>query len=265
MTSSTIDNLTQQQWHKQSAADAAKYLRTDLEAGLSEAEVSERQKLYGFNEIKGKAGKSPIIRFLMEFNQPLIYILLVAGIVTLLLKDWVDAGVILGVMLINAVIGFIPESKAENAIAALAKSVTTEATMIRDGQKVRLNSRERVPGDLILLASGDKVPADVRLVNVGDLQVSESALTGESVPVQKATEPLAAETVLADRSNMAYAGSLVTFGQAKGIVVAIANQTETGRISQLMDQSTALETPLTRKIEQFSLVAGSPAPNMVLH
>ena len=121
MTSSTIDNLTQQQWHKQSAADAAKYLRTDLEAGLSEAEVSERQKLYGFNEIKGKAGKSPIIRFLMEFNQPLIYILLVAGIVTLLLKDWVDAGVILGVMLINAVIGFIPESKAENAIAALGR------------------------------------------------------------------------------------------------------------------------------------------------
>ena len=176
-----------------------------------------------------------------------------------------DAGVILGVMLINAVIGFIQKPKAENAIAALAKSVTTEATMIRDGQKVRLNSRELVPGDLILLASGDKVPADVRLVNVRDLQVSESALTGESVPVQKATEPLAAETVLADRSNMAYAGSLVTFGQAKGIVVAIANQTETGRISQLMDQSTALETPLTRKIEQFSLVAGSPAPNMVLH
>ncbi|WP_449417723.1 cation-translocating P-type ATPase [Phormidium nigroviride] len=252
MTSSTIENLTEQQWHKQSAADAAKYLRTDLETGLSEAEVAERQKLYGFNEIKGKAGKSPIIRFLMEFNQPLIYILLVAGIVTLLLKDWVDAGVILGVMLINAVIGFVQESKAENAIAALATSVTTEATMIRDGQKVRLNSRELVPGDLVLLASGDKVPADVRLVNVRDLQVSESALTGESVPVQKATEPVAPETVLADRSNMAYAGSLVTFGQARGIVVAIANQTETGRISQLMDQSTALETPLTRKIEQFS-------------
>ncbi|WP_373536207.1 cation-translocating P-type ATPase [Microcoleus sp.] len=252
MKASTIENLTEQQWHKKSTADAAKYLKTDLETGLSDAEVPKRQKLYGFNELKGKAGKSPILRFLMEFNQPLIYILLVAGIVTLLLRDWVDAGVILGVMFINAVIGFIQESKAENAIAALAKSVTTEATIIRDGQKVRLNSRELVPGDLVLLASGDKVPADLRLVAVRDLQVSESALTGESVPVQKATKPLATETVLADRSNMAYAGSLVTLGQAKGIVVAIANQTEAGRISQLMEQSDSLETPLTRKIEQFS-------------
>ncbi len=252
MTSSTTENLTEQQWHKQSTTDIAKHLSTDLETGLSDEEVLKRQELYGLNELKGKAGKSPILRFLMEFNQPLIYILLIAGIVTLLLQDWVDAGVILGVMLINAVIGFVQESKAENAIAALAKSVTTEATLIRNGQKVRLNSRDLVPGDLVSLASGDKVPADLRLVTVRDLQVSESALTGESVPVQKATAPLAAETVLADRLNMAYAGSLVTLGQAKGIVVAIANQTETGRISQLMEQSTALETPLTRKIEQFS-------------
>jgi cation-transporting ATPase F len=152
----------------------------------------------------------------------------------------------------NSVIGFIQESKAENAIAALAKSVTTEATVIRDGQKVRLNSRELVHGELVLLASGDKVPADLRLTAVRDLQVSEAALTGESVPVQKSNEPLVGETVLADRRNMAYAGSLVTFGQARGIVVAIANQTEAGRISQLMEQSRGLETPLTRKIEQFS-------------
>ena len=159
---------------------------------------------------------------------------------------------ILGVTLINAVIGFIQESKAENAIAALAKSVTTETSVIRNGQKVQLNSCELVPGDLVLLTSGDKVPADLRLVSLRDLQVSEAALTGESLPVQKSTEPLALETVLADRLNMAYAGSLVTFGQARGMVIAIANQTETGRISQLMEQSTGLETPLTRKIERFS-------------
>lgn len=252
MTTSSIERLTEQQWHQQAADDAATYLSTDLAAGLSKAEVPKRQEQYGFNELKGKAGTSPIVRFLMEFNQPLIYILLIAGVVTLLLQDWVDAGVILGVMFINATIGFVQESKAENAIEALAKSVTTEANAMRDGQKIRLNARELVPGDLVLLASGDKVPADLRLVTVRDLQVSESALTGESVPVQKAIEPLAADTVLADRLNMAYAGSLVTVGQAKGMVVAIANQTETGRISQLMEQSTALETPLTRKIEQFS-------------
>ncbi len=252
MANSTIENPSEQQWHQISTADVAAYLNTDLSTGLSSEEVHQRHEVYGFNELKGKAAKSPVIRFLMEFNQPLIYILLVAGVVTLLLKDWVDAGVILGVTLINAVIGFIQESKAENMIAALAKSVTTEATVIRDNQKVRLNSCELVPGDLVLLASGDKVPADMRLVAVRDLQVSEAALTGESVPVQKSNESLAVETVLADRLNMTYAGSLVTFGQARGLVVAIANQTETGRISQLIEQSAGLETPLTRKIERFS-------------
>jgi len=229
-----------------SIADVAASLGTDLAMGLGRAEVAQRRERYGWNELQGQAGKSPIVRFLMEFNQPLIYILLVAGTVTLLLRDWVDAGVIFGVTLINAVIGFIQESKAENAIAALAKSVTTEATVIRNGEKIRLNSRELVPGDLVLLVSGDKVPADVRLMAVRDLQVSEAALTGESVPVEKSSEPLPLATSLADRRNMAYAGSLVTFGQARGIVVAIGNQTETGRISRLMAQSSGLETPLTR-------------------
>ncbi|MCY7383088.1 MAG: cation-transporting P-type ATPase, partial [Microcoleus sp. CAN_BIN18] len=173
MASSKLEHLPQKQWHQLSTADVAENLGTDLSTGLSSAEVPQRQERDGFNELKGQAGKSPVVRFLMEFNQPLIYILLVAGVVTLLLKDWVDAGVILGVTLINAVIGFIQESKAENAIAALAKSVTTEATVIRNGEKVRLNSRELVTGDLVLLASGDKVPADLRLVELRDLQVSE--------------------------------------------------------------------------------------------
>ncbi|MFN5747607.1 MAG: cation-transporting P-type ATPase, partial [Pseudanabaena sp.] len=153
-----MENLAKQQWHQQSITDIAKVLKTNLETGLSKAEVAKRQELYGFNELKGKVGKSALLRFLDEFNQPLIYILLIAGIVTLLLKDWVDAGVILGVMVINAVIGFIQESKAEDAIAALSKSVTTESTIIRDGQKIQVNSRELVIGDLVLLASGDKVP-----------------------------------------------------------------------------------------------------------
>ncbi|WP_269744599.1 HAD-IC family P-type ATPase [Chamaesiphon minutus] len=154
--------------------------------------------------------------------------------------------------LVNATIGFVQESKAENAIAALAKSVTTEATAIRNGQKIRLDARELVPGDLVVLASGDKVPADLRLVSVRDLQVSEAGLTGESLPVQKAAASLAVATVLADRINMAYAGSLVTFGQAQGLVVATADRTKTGRISQLIERSSSLETPLTRKIEEFS-------------
>jgi cation-transporting P-type ATPase F len=252
MGSAPVDRSTALPWHQLAPADVEKYLNTDLAAGLSGAEVTQRHESAGFNELTGKKGKSQIVRFLMEFNQPLTYLLLLAGIVALFLRDWVDAGAIFAVTLIDSTIGFIQESKAENAIAALAKSVTTEATAIRDGQKIRLKSRELVPGDLVLLASGDKVPADLRLVSVRDLQVSEAALTGESMPVQKDTASMAAAAVLADRTNMAYAGSLVTFGQAQGIVVAIANQTETGRISQLMDRNSGLETPLTRKIEQFS-------------
>lgn len=239
-------------WYQQSARDVAEHWSTDLESGLLPETVQQRQEEYGPNSLEAKAGKSAIARFLAEFNQPLIYILLVAAAIALLLRDWVDAGVIFGVTILNAVIGFIQESKAESAIAALAQAVTTEATVLRGGQKQRVNSQELVPGDLVLLSSGDKVPADLRLVKVRDLQVSEAALTGESVPVQKSVKALSGEVVLGDRVNMAYAGSLVTFGQGQGVVVAIANQTETGRISQLMEHSSGLETPLTRKIDQFS-------------
>ncbi len=249
---SLTPDLASPSWHQSSIAEVVEHWGSDVTLGLTPSEVIKRREQYGFNELTGKTGKSPLVRFLLGFNQPLIYILLVAGVIALLLKDWVDAGVILGVTLINTVIGFVQESKAEKAIAALAQSVTTEATVIRGGQKVRLNSRELVPGDLVLLSSGDKVPADLRLVAVRDLQVSEAALTGESLPVEKALDLLPVETVLGDRLNMAYAGSLVTFGQARGIVVAIANDTQTGQISQLMEQSTSLETPLTRKIEKFS-------------
>jgi Ca2+-transporting ATPase len=247
-----IETTSTMPWHQLSLTEIVQHLESNLDQGLTGAELPQRQKKYGFNEIQGKTGKSPLVRFLMEFNQPLIYILLIAGIVTLLLKDWVDATVIFGVTIINATIGFIQESKAENAIAALARSVTTEAIAIRDGKKVRLNSRDLVPGDIVLLASGDKVPADLRLVTVRDLQVSESALTGESLPVLKTVATLTEDTGLGDRTNMAYAGSFVTFGRGKGIVVAIANETETGRISRMIEESISLETPLTRKIEKFS-------------
>ncbi|MEB3228755.1 MAG: HAD-IC family P-type ATPase [Synechocystis sp.] len=239
-------------WHQMAIADLVSCLETDGGQGLTPEQIPLRRERYGSNELTSKTGKSPLERFLLGFKQPLIYILLVAGGVTLLLRDWVDAGVILGVTLINAIIGFLQESKAENTLAALAKSVSTEATVLRGGQKKRLNARELVPGDLVLLTAGDKVPADLRLIQLRDLQVSEAALTGESLPVQKSLDPLYADTPLTDRHNMAYASSLITAGQGRGLVVAIGNQTQTGRISQLMAKSGSLETPLTRKIEKFS-------------
>lgn len=252
MTATATKNLLEQQWHSLSAKEATQVLHSNLETGLTIVEAEQRHTRYGPNQLVGKQGKSTWMRCLLQFNQPLLYILLAAGVVTAFLHEWVDAGVIFAVTIINAIIGFVQESKAESAIAALAESVTTEATIIRDGQIVRVPSNQLVPGDLVQLSSGDKVPADLRLVDVNNLTVDESALTGESVPVEKDTKAIESETALAERTSMAYAGSLVTSGQGYGLVVAIADATETGRISRLMEQSTDVETPLTRKIAKFS-------------
>jgi cation-transporting P-type ATPase F len=181
-----------------------------------------------------------------------LIILLCAGLVKALSGSLVNAGVIWGVTTTNAIIGFIQESKAEGAIAALAKAISTETTVIRNGQKIRIPSQELVPGDIVIIASGDKVPADLRLIEAKNLQIDESGLTGESVAVEKNTSVLKSETPLAERKNMAYAGGFVTFGQAKGIVVATGNNTETGHISQLMEQHADISTPLTRKFDKFS-------------
>ncbi|MGF1589401.1 MAG: cation-transporting P-type ATPase [Pleurocapsa sp.] len=246
------EKIESEQWHSHSVQELNHYLETNLATGLTLTEVRQRQERYGVNELKSKPQKNPIIRFLEQFNQPLLYILLIAGAVKAFLGEWVNAWVIWGVTLINAIIGFVQEAKAEDAIAALASAVQTETTIRRDGQKVRVDSTELVPGDLVLLTSGDKVPADLRLIEAKSLQVNESALTGESVAVEKNTQSLASDTPLAERKNMAYAGSFVTFGQGTGVVVAIGEATETGRISQLMEQQTNLATPLTRKFDKFS-------------
>ena len=220
--------------------------------GLSAEVVAQRLTEYGANELTLKAGKPAWLRFLLQFHQPLLYILLIAGAVKALLGSLTNAAVIWGVTLINAVIGYLQEAKAEGAIASLAKAVTTEATVLRDRETLRVPSSELVPGDIVMLTSGDKVPADLRLLKVRNLQIDESALTGESVPVAKALLPLALETPLAERTNMAYAGSFITFGQGKGLVVATADATEVGQISQSMEQRVNLATPLTRKFAQFS-------------
>jgi len=239
-------------WHALAADEVVARHETDPAAGLSAAEAAERGRQHGPNLLTPRRGHGPLLRLLLQFHQPLIYILLVAAAVTAVLEDWIDAGVILGVVLVNAVVGFLQEGKALKAIEALGKTLVTEATVIRDGHKDRINSTEIVPGDVVLLQSGDKVPADLRLVRCRDLQVAEAALTGESVPVQKSLALLGAEVPLADRKNMAYASTLVTFGQGTGIVVAIGDGTEVGRISRLISSADDIQTPLTRLIARFS-------------
>ncbi len=239
-------------WHQMKTKEVADLLDADLTTGLSEEEVERRIEEYGPNEIGGKKSKSAFIRFLDNFKQPLIYILLIASLVSLLIGEKLDAAVIFGVAIINAIVSFIQESKAERAISALSKSMVTQVRVVRGGQTAEIGSRDVVPGDVIILSSGDKVPADMRLAEVRDLQINESSLTGESVPVSKNTEPTGKDAVLGDQTGMAFAGSLVTRGRGKGLAVSTGEDTQTGRISQMMEEGQGLQTPLTRKIHAFS-------------
>lgn len=247
-----METLLAKHWHHIPTEDIASLLESDLRDGLSVFEVKHRQAHFGPNMVTVQKRKSALTQFLLQFHQPLVYILLAAGGITAFLTEWADSSVILGVVLINAIVGFIQESKAEKALESLKRMVTTDATVLREGKKLRIPSVELVPGDIVLLQSGDKVPADMRLYLVRDLQIDESALTGESIPVEKQSDILVPDTILADRNNMAYTGTLVTRGQGQGIVVAIGDETETGRISQLISEAVDLDTPLTKKISKFS-------------
>ncbi len=239
-------------WHHLPEDQVIIDLASDRDTGLDEEEVRRRLQRFGSNTLSKQQGRSTWIRFLLQFHQPLIYILITAGCITFALREWVDSGVIFGVVLINAVIGFFQESKAENALAALADTMVAEATILRQGEKMRISATGLVPGDLVLLRAGDKVPADLRILQVRELQIDESALTGESMPVEKALQQLGHDTLLADRINMAYASTMVTHGQGTGIVTATGDQTEVGHISQLISSAQDLATPLTRKIAHFS-------------
>ena len=180
-----MKTLLGKHWHHLPTDEVIDLLDTNIQRGLDIFEVKHRQDRFGFNELKPNKGKNPLVRFLLQFNNPLVIILLVASLVTAVLKDPADAAVIFGVVLINAIIGYIQESQAENAIAALAKTMTTEAVVVRSGKVVRLPAAELVPGDIVQLLSGARVPADLRLLASRDLQVTEAALTGESLPVEK--------------------------------------------------------------------------------
>ena len=239
-------------WHQLSADALLARLNTALETGLSDSEVLARRVLHGENRITPKPGKGALLRFVLQFAQPLVVVLVLAGGVTALLGEWVDSGVIFGVTLINALIGFIQEGRAENALAALAQSVSSEVTVLRGGEKLRLPSSALVPGDVVLLAAGDKVPADLRLFRAKELQAIESALTGESTAVAKHSDALPEDTLLAERGNMAYAGTVMISGQGAGIVIATGDATETGRISRLIAEAPDLSTPLTKKMAVFS-------------
>ncbi len=247
-----MKSLNDKPWHQLPTEEVVKIIGVNLSSGLVADEVGHRQKEFGPNRVTARRGTPMWLKFLQQFNQPLVYILLLAVGVTAFLSEWVDSSVIFCVVLINAVVGFLQEAKAEKAIEALAQMIATEATVRRDGQKLRVHSEQLVPGDVVLLQSGDRVPADLRFVYLRNLHTDESALTGESLPVAKHPDPLPLDTILADRKNLGYAGTFITSGQAEGVVLAIGDETETGHIARLISSAVEISTPLTRKIAQFS-------------
>lgn len=242
------------EWHHLPASEALRILGSDPHSGLPESEARQRLSRFGPNKITPKRTQGVLLRFAQQFHQPLVYILLVASIVTGWLGEWVDSGVIAGVVVINAIVGFLQESKAAQAIDALASLSPAFTRVRRDGATHNIPTHEVVPGDIVILEAGDQVPADTRLFEARHLQIDESSLTGESQPVFKTAEALGRETVLADRRNVAYAGTHVLAGRGEGIVWGTGDHTETGRIAWLVAQDSDLSTPLTLKIAQFSKV-----------
>jgi magnesium-transporting ATPase (P-type) len=238
-------------WHAMPADEVAKRLATNWDTGLPAAEASIRLQKYGPNRLPEGKKSGPFMRFVSQFNNILVYVLLSAGFIKLMLNLWVDAAIIFGVVILNAMLGFVQEGKAEKALDSIRNMLSAEARTIRDGETRMISAEELVPGDIVLLESGDKVPADLRLADAKNLRTEEAALTGESVPAEKSTDAVSSNATVGDRESMAFSGTMVISGRATGIAVATGGETELGRINQLLAGVSALETPLLRQIKMF--------------
>ncbi len=240
-------------WHALAVDDVVRRLNTSTQKGLDAAEVSQRRTKYGPNRLPEASKRGPFMRFLLQFNNVLVYVLLAAAFTKLMLDYPLDASIILGVVLINGLLGFIQEGRAEKALDSIRHMLSAEARTVRDGEMRLIPAEELVPGDVVLLESGDKVPADLRLTDAKNLRTEEAALTGESVPTDKSTNPVPAKATVGDRKSMAFSGTLVVSGRATGVVVGTGSDTELGRINQMLQSVSALETPLLRQIRKFGL------------
>ena len=241
--------------HRAHARSADEVLRAlgSSHAGLARDEVGRRLRRFGYNVLPRAEPPSPLRVFLRQFRNPLIYVLLIAAIVSLFLADWTDAGFIFLVLLINAAVGAWQEYSAQRSALALRQLVTVSTRVLRAGDAFEINAEEIVPGDIVLLESGSKVPADLRLIEAHGFEVDESLLTGESLPVAKDLRTaLAEDCALAERVNMAFAGTLVTRGRAHGLVVATGLATELGRIASAVLGAALAKPPLLERMERFT-------------
>ncbi len=247
---STAPRTNETVWHA-APVDSLLGTLSTTPTGLETAEATRRLAVHGPNALPEPPRRSPVLRFLAQFNNALIYFLLAAAVAAWILGHRIDAGVIVAVVTINAIVGFIQEDKAEKALAAIKKMISPHASVWRDGARISVPASDLVPGDLVLIEAGDRVPADLRLTRVHGLLIDEAMLTGESVTAEKREGPVPAAAPLGDRTGMAYSGTLVAAGQGAGLVVATGGDTEIGRISALIQDVTLLTTPLLRQINRF--------------
>ena len=238
--------------HAAPASESLAALKGDAVLGLTDEEAALRLEKYGPNRLPAPKGRHPVLRFLSHFHNVLIYVLIGAGLVTALLQHWIDTAVILAVVIVNALIGYIQEGRAEQAMAAIRNMLSPHASVLRGGHRLTVEGEALVPGDIVLLEAGDKVPADLRVIQANNLQVQEAILTGESLPVSKQIEPVAADVPLGDRKSMLFSGTLVAAGTARGVVTATGKNTEIGRISGLLGDVQTLSTPLMIQIAGFA-------------
>jgi Ca2+-transporting ATPase len=241
-------------WHSLDAKDVMSKLGTS-DKGLSESEASSRLGQYGPNELQKKKGVSKLQIFLEQFKNILIIILIAATVFSAFIGELVDAAAIIIIVILNAIFGFMQEYKAEKTIEALKKLTSPEAVVIRGGREMKIDSRLLVPGDVVVLDEGSRIPADMRLFSVAELRIDEAVLTGESVPVSKTTTPLESASV-ADRKNLAYMGTLVTYGRGMGVVIGTGMKTEMGKIANVVQEEEDQATPLQKKLSSFGRILG---------
>ena len=249
-------------WFNKTVEETSKTLETNIEKGLNKEQVEEKRKQYGFNELKAKKKKSLFVKFLEEFKDFMIIILIIAAVISGIVgviegEGITDTVIILIVVVVNAIIGVAQENKAEKSLEALQKLSSHASKVIRDGNLVVIPARELVPGDIVVLETGDYIAADLRLIEAVNLKVQESSLTGESVPVEKVTEAMNEEKVgIGDRINQVFSSGLVTYGRGKGIVVETGMNTEVGKIAGIINDTIETETPLQIKLNKLGKTLG---------
>lgn len=255
---SEIENLdlTNIKWHSLSAEETLKLLGSTLE-GLSKEEITKRLQVYGYNEIEEKRKKTVFSIFADQFRSFLVGILLFAIMFSAIMKDYIDAGAITAILLLNAVLGTFQEYRAEKSLEALKRLAAPKAKVKREGLEVTVPARELVPGDIVILKAGDKVPADCRLIESYNLRVNEAILTGESVPVEKdASVVLEEDVTLPERRNMVFSSTTVSYGHGLGVVVATGMRTEVGRIAEMLREEEEGKTPLQERLDRFGRKLG---------